>query len=117
MAIAPLRVAPGVQNKVLEAMACERAVVCSSEAAAGIHADAAPGSGNELVVAAIAKDWISELSHLLTDVEARRRIATAGLRCVEKRYNWSRQLRGMRYLIEGQHDVLGTLIGPEKRVA
>ena len=112
VAIAPLHVAPGVQNKVLEAMACERAVICTPDAAAGLHAD--PGS--ELLVAGGAKDWIKELCHLLTDVEARRRIASAGLRCVESRYNWSRQLRAMRHLMAGSRDVLGTLVAP-RRVA
>lgn len=37
--VAPLTIARGVQNKVLEAMAMERAVVLSPEAATGINAD------------------------------------------------------------------------------
>src|SRR5699024_3911989 len=40
VAVAPLQLARGVQNKVLEAMACQRAVVCSPAAAEGIDARA-----------------------------------------------------------------------------
>ncbi|MFI4859055.1 MAG: TIGR03087 family PEP-CTERM/XrtA system glycosyltransferase, partial [Phycisphaerales bacterium JB063] len=41
VSVAPMRIAPGVQNKVLEAMACGRPVVCTPQAARGI--DATPG--------------------------------------------------------------------------
>jgi len=36
LAVAPLRIARGIQNKVLEALAMSRPVVCTAEAAAGI---------------------------------------------------------------------------------
>lgn len=39
LSVAPLRIARGIQNKVLEAMAMEKAVVVSTQAAAGIAAD------------------------------------------------------------------------------
>lgn len=110
--IAPLRIAPGVQNKVLEAMACERAVVCSTAAAAGIDAEA----GTEFVVAESSRAWSDELVHLLSDAAARQRIATAGLRCVEARYSWTRQMAVLRRLIEPPRDVLAFL-GEKRKVA
>ncbi|MEO0475848.1 MAG: TIGR03087 family PEP-CTERM/XrtA system glycosyltransferase [Planctomycetota bacterium] len=68
VAVAPMRIAPGVQNKVLEAMACGLPVVCSSGAAGGI--DATPGehlmvSENETDCAA---QWSSTASFRATTI-------------------------------------------------
>jgi len=97
VAVAPLRIARGVQNKVLEAMASGRAVVCSPQAAKGIDADA----GQHVLVADEPGQWVEHLQQLLTDADLRRRIAGAARRQVELKYNWEAQLRPMVDLLTG----------------
>ncbi|MEM6551475.1 MAG: glycosyltransferase [Planctomycetota bacterium] len=96
-ASAPLRVAPGVQNKVLEAMACGRAVVCSSAAAAGI--EAAPG--RELLVADDEAEHAAVLVRLMRDAGWRLEIAAAGRARVERSYGWSARLAVLREVMGG----------------
>lgn len=61
LAVAPLRIARGIQNKVLEAMAMGKTVVASPEAKEGIAAD----DGHELFVADGAKQFIEQIVGLL----------------------------------------------------
>lgn len=61
LAVAPLRIARGIQNKVLEAMAMGATVVASPQALEGI--DARPGE--ELVLAASAAEFIARINALL----------------------------------------------------
>lgn len=57
LAIAPLRIARGVQNKVLEAMAMAKQVIVSQQAAEGIEADA----GRHFLVADGADDFAAKI--------------------------------------------------------
>ncbi len=96
--IAPLRIARGVQNKVLEAMSCQRAVVCSKGAAAGIKATA----GEHILVADAAEIWVNQLEKLLTDKPYRTRIAEAARQRIEEQYTWEAQLMPMVKLLSGE---------------
>ncbi len=89
--IAPLRIARGVQNKVLEAMASSRAVVCSHQAAEGIHAS----DGQHLLVADQPDQWVGQIERLVTDQGLRRRIAEAARQHVAEHYSWSKRLEPM----------------------
>lgn len=60
-AIAPMLIARGIQNKVLEAMAMNKAVVCTSMAMEGINAPAGPAT----VVADTADDFTHACNSLL----------------------------------------------------
>jgi sugar transferase (PEP-CTERM/EpsH1 system associated) len=95
--VAPLRIARGVQNKVLEAMACSRVVVASPQAAEGIHAE----NGRHLLVADEPQQWAARLEHVMTDTALRKQIAAAARLQVEKRYNWANQLQPMIELLRG----------------
>lgn len=86
-AVAPLRVARGVQNKVLEAMAMRTPVVASPAAARGIRAE----PDFDLIVADQPEDWVARLLSL--DAGERGRLGEAGRRCVEQKYVWERNLR------------------------
>ncbi len=86
--IAPLRIAQGVQNKVLEAMASARAVVASPQAAQGISAE----SGQHLMIADEPSQWVQQIETLLCDALHRRRIAAAARQRVEQVYDWSVRL-------------------------
>lgn len=96
--VAPLRLARGVQNKVLEAMACAKPVVCSPAAARGIEAEA----GEHFWVADGPGQWAAVLSRLLEEPALRRRIGTEARRCVEQRYRWERRLEPMVRLLRGE---------------
>lgn len=100
--IAPLLIARGVQNKVLEAMACARTVVCSPQAAAGVRAT----DGEHLLVADTANPdaWAKQLQNVLTNGEVRRTIAQAARVQVQSQYNWEAQLAPMVELLRGNTD-------------
>jgi len=88
-AVAPLRVARGVQNKVLEAMAMRTPVVASPDAAQGIGAQ----RDIHLIVADRPEDWASRLLSL--DEGERARLGEAGRRWVEQHHVWERNLRAL----------------------
>jgi hypothetical protein len=97
VAVAPLRVARGLQNKVLEGMAMRVPVVASSAAFAGISAVA----GRDLVVADDAEAFSRGVVTLLRDRATRERYAAAGRACVEENHNWSRLLQRLEHLVVG----------------
>ncbi len=95
--VAPLQVARGVQNKVLEAMACQRAVVCSPQAAKGIRAL----PGRHLLVGESPKAFARYVLALMRDDNYRQQVAAAARRCVQRRYNWPQALGPMIELLGG----------------
>ena len=85
--VIPLRVARGVQNKVLEAMAMGVPVVCSPAAAEGIEAEA----GTHLLVAPFGEQGGPTADAVLALLQDRGRaqaIAGAARQRVEARYGW-----------------------------
>jgi glycosyltransferase involved in cell wall biosynthesis len=90
-----MRVARGVQNKILEAMAMGRPVVAASDCVAAIAAI----EGQELLAAANANDYVRAIQRLLEQSESASRIGAAGRQCVEQRFSWDAHLTGLdRYL-------------------
>jgi sugar transferase (PEP-CTERM/EpsH1 system associated) len=89
VAVAPLRIARGIQNKVLEAMAMATPVVVSPQALEGI--DAVPGS--ELVLAEDAGAFADAVATLLAGQEsAAAAIGQAARAKVQRQYSWSSNL-------------------------
>jgi sugar transferase (PEP-CTERM/EpsH1 system associated) len=88
IAVAPLRIARGVQNKVLEAMAMGKATIASPEALAGLWAE----PGVHLLAASTVREWVTAILRLLDDPALRRRIGSAGRRYVEEEHCWERCL-------------------------
>ena len=96
--VAPLRLARGIQNKVLEAMAMARPVVASQSCVDSI--DAEPGT--ELLAATEAAEFVTRIDALLRAGEAAAEIGRAGRRRVLERYSWDAHLSGIdRYLGAG----------------
>jgi glycosyltransferase involved in cell wall biosynthesis len=81
--VAPLRIARGTQNKILEAMATATPVVATPAGSAGL--DATPGQ--HLLVAADVDGIAAAVLQLLDDPALARRLGTAGRQCVEARYD------------------------------
>lgn len=88
LAIAPLRIARGVQNKVLEAMAMARPVLCTPAAALGIEATA----GQEFAVADGAAALAAAAQALLDDLPRRQAMGAAARRRVEAVHGWQPRL-------------------------
>ena len=84
--VAPLRIARGIQNKVLEAMAMARPVVASPQAFEGVRATA----GRDLLVADGAAATVAAIAAVLDG--AHPNVAAAGRRAVEADYAWSATL-------------------------
>lgn len=86
MAVAPLRIARGIQNKVLEAMAMAKPVIVSPEALEGISAE----PGRELLLAADARAFATYGQQLLAQPAAE--IGSAARRRVVSDYGWDAHL-------------------------
>jgi sugar transferase (PEP-CTERM/EpsH1 system associated) len=86
--VAPLRIARGIQNKVLEAMASGKAVVASPEAAEGIDAC----NGKEILIAGSAAAQADAVISLLHDPVRRDRMELAARAAMEARYSWDAKM-------------------------
>jgi sugar transferase (PEP-CTERM/EpsH1 system associated) len=93
--VAPLRIARGIQNKVLEAMAMARPVVATSAALAGIEAE--PGS--DLVAADDPDTFATAIDLLLMSETRRRQLGLRARQVVEQRYAWPARLRALDELL------------------
>jgi len=94
LAVAPLRLARGVQNKVLEAMAMAKPVLASPQAAEGIEARV----GKELLVAADGAEFVRQASRLLNQDSAAA-IGVAGRARVLASYAWESSLSRFEQLL------------------
>jgi sugar transferase (PEP-CTERM/EpsH1 system associated) len=88
LVVAPLTIARGIQNKVLEAMAMARPVVLSPEAATGIPAV----DRTHFAVEATDAGFAARCLALLSDSEAAARMGAAARRFAVERMSWSAAL-------------------------
>jgi len=94
--VIPLRVARGVQNKMLEAMATGRAVVASPEAAAGLRVKAQ----DHLLVAGTANEFAEAVIRVIRDDSLRNRLSWNARRFVEIEHDWHPLLQKLVELVE-----------------
>ncbi|KFC66151.1 TIGR03087 family PEP-CTERM/XrtA system glycosyltransferase [Massilia sp. LC238] len=85
-AVAPLRIARGIQNKVLEAMAMATPVVVTPQALEGIEAE----PGRELVLAQDAAGFVEAVAQLLA--RSGNDMGLAARARVERKYSWPSNL-------------------------
>ncbi|MBP0445133.1 TIGR03087 family PEP-CTERM/XrtA system glycosyltransferase [Roseomonas sp. SSH11] len=98
VAVAPLRIARGIQNKVLEAMAMARPVVASPEAYEGVRAVA----GQDLLVAASPAEMAARIGAVLEGEHPG--IGERARRAVMKGHDWSATLRRLDPILSGEAD-------------
>lgn len=111
--VAPLRIARGIQNKVLEAMAMGRPVVATPQAFEGI--DAQPG--RDLLVAASEDEFAEHVIGLLQDPRRAARIGANARARIELRYSWAANLRLLDDLLpaDGPGGASDAPVGRERR--
>jgi len=88
VAVVPLRIARGVQNKLLEAMAAGLPAVATTTARTGVAAE----DGRDLFVADEPTDFAAAVVRLLRDRALRETVGRAARAAVEANYSWDRTL-------------------------
>ena len=95
VSVAPLRIARGIQNKVLEALSMGLPVVGTTSATQGVE-----GTPEEhYIVRDDAESFAAEVVRLLEDREAAQALAARGRKLVEERYAWSAVLAPLDELV------------------
>ncbi|HSK79874.1 MAG TPA: TIGR03087 family PEP-CTERM/XrtA system glycosyltransferase [Thermoanaerobaculia bacterium] len=113
--VAPLRIAQGVQNKVLEAMASSLPVVCSDRVHAGIS-EGGFRPGRDLLAAGTDEEMVEAIASLLEDPEARDRLAECAYQRLVASYRWAPNLERFEELIAGVARPAGPAPVEERRL-
>ncbi len=95
--IAPLQIACGVQNKILQAFACGLPSITTKAGIEGIeacHADI------HYVQADTAQEYLSTIRTLWTDSEKRKAIGRNSHQLIEEHYSWDAQLASLTQIIQ-----------------
>ncbi len=95
LAVVPLRIARGLQNKVLEALAMGKAVVASPQALAGLQ----PRTDVPAVTARSPEEWVEHVVRLLDDEALRRQLGARGRQYVEDHHDWDTCLKPLGSLL------------------
>ncbi len=95
--VAPLSIARGTQNKILEAMAMGVPTVTSELAAKGV--DAIPGE--HLLTGASPQSYVAAILRLLENPDERHRFAEKGRERVLSHHNWHNSMLRMDAIIDG----------------
>jgi sugar transferase (PEP-CTERM/EpsH1 system associated) len=85
IAVAPLRYGAGIQNKILEAMACSTAVVTNNQAIGSLSVK----DGKDLLVANDPVEFAQSITSLLEDVTRREAIGMSARKYVETYHDWT----------------------------
>ncbi|MDB5936841.1 MAG: sugar transferase [Massilia sp.] len=94
LSVAPLRIARGIQNKVLEAMSLAKTIVVSPQALEGIEAE----PGRDLLLASDASEYAAAVLRVLAQPDAA--MGQAARRKVVSRYGWAPNLAQVDSLLE-----------------
>jgi sugar transferase (PEP-CTERM/EpsH1 system associated) len=95
VAVVPLRIARGVQNKILEALAMGRPVIASPLSLQGLTAKL----GEHLLAAGSAEEWLNCLERLFDDAALRQQLGQAGRIFVEENHCWDCCLEPLRAML------------------
>jgi glycosyltransferase involved in cell wall biosynthesis len=95
--VAPLRLARGIQNKILEAMAMQRPVVAATSCVEAMTAQ----PGRDLLDASTADAYRCSIERLLTSPERAAAIGAAARQQVQAHYTWEAHLARLdRHLVD-----------------
>ncbi len=96
IAVAPIQYGAGIQNKVLEALACATPVVATPQAVGAIHAQ----HGRDLLVAQNDQHMADTLIALIGNPEHCRSLGAAGRAFVEANHDWQDIARQLVHIYE-----------------
>ena len=96
LTVAPLNIARGTQNKMLESMAMGVPVICSPTALRGVDAE----DGTHLLAARSPQDYVEAIAEVIFNPARRTELSVACRQRMVARHNWSSSLRRMDGLIE-----------------
>lgn len=96
VAVAPLRIARGTQNKVLECMAMGVPVVVTPEVAKGVQAI----PGQHLLVAPDSLSFAGRVVEVIKNAKLRRDLSLAGRLQVETAHSWTRSMEVLDSVLE-----------------
>lgn len=88
VAVVPMRLSRGLQNKVLEALAMEKAVVAAPPALAALQTV----SRRDLIAAQTPEEWQAAIAELFESATRRAELGRAGRQYVETHHHWDRCL-------------------------
>lgn len=88
LSVVPLRIARGIQNKVLEAMAMAKPVVCTPQALEGINAH----PQKEVITADTPERFSAAIIRLIKNQTQRKLLGRTARAFVEKNYSWPNNL-------------------------
>jgi sugar transferase (PEP-CTERM/EpsH1 system associated) len=97
VSVAPLRIARGVQNKVLEAMGMGVPVVATPEAIQGIEVC----DGQEVLAGRSSSEFADQVIRLLSDAELRKALTRRAWSKVKQAYNWEASGARLERLLGG----------------
>jgi sugar transferase (PEP-CTERM/EpsH1 system associated) len=96
LTVAPLAIARGTQNKILESLAMGVPCVCSDLAAGGVDAVA----GEHLLAASTPEGYAAAILRILGDPGERRRLAEAGRARMLSHHTWESAMRRLDAILE-----------------
>lgn len=94
LAVAPVLYGAGVQNKVLEAMACGIPTIASPQAVSALEAEI----GKAVIVGKNPQEFASAILDLLASPEKQAQLSQAGRAYVEQNHTWSSSARRLEHL-------------------
>ncbi len=97
LCVAPIRLARGIQNKVLEAMAMEKPMVSTSQAIQGIEAE----NKKHLLIEDTPHGFSKAVVNLLKDDSLKKTLKTNARTFVEKNYTWPTHMKKFEALLDG----------------
>ena len=95
ISVAPLRIARGIQNKVLEALAMGLPVVGTTSATQGVEGE----QGRDFLLANTVDEQVAAIARLIEDPQLARRLGVQGRAFVESRYDWDVALQPLDELL------------------
>lgn len=110
--VVPLRIARGVQNKVLEAMAMGKAIASTTEGVAGLNVTA----GDELLIANSPRKLTEYVVNLIRDEQLRTTLGEYARSFVEEQHDWTPLLQRFAEMLEAlaARNGHGQLSAPER---
>lgn len=106
VAVAPVRIAAGMQNKVLLSMSAKIPVVLSYTISSGI-----PGliSEKNCLIAKNTSEYVLHLNRILSNEILRTNIAQSGFEFVRDNYSWDKMLEGYERFSENIRNICGVV--------